>query len=263
MTILQNPLSRNGFGRARRVLLVGIFVVVVGLAAGIGLHFFRARPVPPTPPDAPVDETDPAVASAVRIARQRVLKAPRSAEAWGDLGKAFIANELEDQSQTCFAQAEQLDPSDPHWPYYQGGTLINRGDRQGAIPYLERAVERDERTSHPEDTPRLLLADTLLALGRGDEAEEHYRHVLDRHPDDPRAHFGLGLLASGREDWETSLRAPAPLPEQPLRPAEGQRLSSPPLANGWATRPAPTTTASNPSASPRTCCGSIPTPPST
>ncbi|HEX5271272.1 MAG TPA: tetratricopeptide repeat protein, partial [Gemmataceae bacterium] len=72
--------------------------------------------------------------------------------------------------------------------------LLNQGDREGSLPYLQRAADRGSRSGDGNDAPRLLLAETLLALGRGDEAEPHLQGVLARHPDDPRARYDMGLL---------------------------------------------------------------------
>jgi tetratricopeptide (TPR) repeat protein len=176
-------------------------------AAGLALLLvpLRARlAAPPAPPEIPADRVEPAVAAILRKAREAAVKAPRSVQAWGELGEAFFANDLAEQSRPCFAQAEALDPADPRWPYFQGGTLVNAGDREAALPYLERAADRCEARGDPETAPRLWLAETLLTLGRLDEAEAQFRRALARQRDDPRAHFGLGVLASARQDWEAA-----------------------------------------------------------
>jgi tetratricopeptide (TPR) repeat protein len=202
MTLTQEPRSPR-FRRRRSLLLAAILFGTV--AAGAALYFGHFRPAPPpTPPDAEPDENDPAVATAVRIARDRVLKQPTSAQAWGDLGEAFLANELEEKSKVCFARAEHLDPANPRWPYFQSAPLLNQGDRPGALPYLRRAAELCDARQESTSTPRLLLAETLLALGQLNEAEAEFASVLGREPDSVRAHFGMGLLASAREDWEAS-----------------------------------------------------------
>ena len=46
------------------------------------------------------------------------------------------------------------------------------------------------------------LAETLLILGRLEEAETHIRLVQGRKPEDPRALFDAGLVAVSREDWQ-------------------------------------------------------------
>jgi tetratricopeptide (TPR) repeat protein len=185
------------------MLLAGI-VVVLATGAGIAVYTFRSRPPLPLPPEIHYEGPEPAVRTLLQAARERVLKDPRSAKAWGELGEKLIANEMDEDSRVCFVQAERLDPTNPRWPYYQAGTLINRGDREEALRLLERAVERAEAVGESNEVPRLLLAENLLALGRLDEAEAHFRHVQKRQPNDLRLHWGLGQLAAARQDWAAS-----------------------------------------------------------
>src|SRR5205823_4567417 len=80
----------------------------------------------------------------------------------------------------------------------------NQGKPEEALPLLERTVERCERSDTVHHAPRLLLAETLLSLGRLDAAELHFRNVLDTDPQNVRAHFGLGQIAYSRGDWQAS-----------------------------------------------------------
>jgi len=163
--------------------------------------FVHRSSAPPIPPLVPPDQSEPDVSAFIEKSRERVLKEPRSAQAWGALGQAFLANEMEDESRICFVEAERLDPSDPRWPYYQAGMLLSSGKPEAAVPYLRRAVERSAGAESDNPVPRLRLAETLLAVGRVDEAEDHFRQVLTWQPDDPRTHFGLALAAVVRQDW--------------------------------------------------------------
>ncbi len=125
----------------KRILLSFIFVALVG--AGIGGYFhFRSSPISyPTPPDVKGSGSEPAVIEIVQSMRERVLREPASAEAWGNLGKVFLVNELEDESKICFAEAERLDPSEPQWPYFQATLQFNVGNRELALMYFLRAVD--------------------------------------------------------------------------------------------------------------------------
>jgi tetratricopeptide (TPR) repeat protein len=140
----------------------------------------------------------------VQVARQAVLDSPRSGAAWGNLAGTFLANELDDEALTCAAVAERLDPLNPRWPYYQGGVHLNRGDREGAVKHFRRAADCAASVKEGNDAPLLLLAETLLALGRLDEAEAELQRARGRRPDDVRVHFDLGLLAVAREDGNTA-----------------------------------------------------------
>jgi tetratricopeptide (TPR) repeat protein len=172
------------------------------LAGGVALGVYLSRAAPPAPPEAPAETADPDVVAAVGSVRQQVVKEPSSAAAWGRLGEVFLANELEDQARLCFLEAERLAPANPRWPYFQAGTLLNTGDREAAVPLLQKAVRCCDAAKESNTAPRLLLAETLLTLGRLEEAEEPIRDALRRQPEDPRANFDMGLLADSRQDWE-------------------------------------------------------------
>src|SRR4051794_14728123 len=148
MTALTTPLLPPG--RLRWALLVGA-LLLTGTAGAFYLAHYRSAP--PPPPEANQEGLEPAVVESIQAARQRVLDEPRSAKAWGVLGQVFLANEIEEESRTCFAQAERFDPDNPRWPYYQAGTLLNQGDLEGALPFLRRAVERCNDPDNP--APRL------------------------------------------------------------------------------------------------------------
>jgi tetratricopeptide (TPR) repeat protein len=139
----------------------------------------------------------------IEAARRQVAQEPRSAAAWGQLGKLLLASHYEEQAATCFVQAEGLDPADPRWPYLRADALSLR-DPDAALPLLRRAVELCDRTDPANTAPRLRLAETLLALGQGAEAEAALRRVLEVEPDNPRAHLDLGLAAYDRDDLPAS-----------------------------------------------------------
>jgi tetratricopeptide (TPR) repeat protein len=107
-------------------------------------------------------------------------------------------------SDTCFAQADRFDRSDPRWPYLQGTSLLLRNP-EAALPFLRRAVELCDAYEEENTAPRLRLAETLLELGRTEEAEAQFRVVLAQEPDNPRVHYNLGLLASTRNDLKGSI----------------------------------------------------------
>src|SRR5437762_8005509 len=101
--------------RPRRRRWAVVSLVAALLAAGLAWYLVRRSTAPPPPPNPELNASEPAVAKAVQAARARVLKEPRSGEAWGELGKVFLANEMEDASQVCFTQAQRLDPKNPRW----------------------------------------------------------------------------------------------------------------------------------------------------
>jgi tetratricopeptide (TPR) repeat protein len=97
-----------------------------------------------------------------------------------------------------------MNSSDPRWPYFQAGPLINQGNLEGALPYLKRSVERCSDKEEGGAAVRLLLAETLMTLGRFDDAGAQIRHVLARQPQEGRANFDAGRLALMRQDWQAA-----------------------------------------------------------
>ena len=234
------PLADARPGRRRR--WVKAFLIATVLAAGLGWYAIRRSTMPPLPPDPEVSADEPALAAAIREARAGVLKERRSAAAWGELGQVFLANELDDDSRTCFIQAERLDPKNPRWPYYLAGLLINQGDRPAALPYLQQAVERCEARRDTNSAPELLLAETLLAVGEPDTADKHYRSVLAREPDNPRPISAWGCSPSPATSGRTA--APNCFCAWAIRSRKRRPVFSwPPSASAWATRRAPTSIA--------------------
>lgn len=189
--------------RRRAVWLTAILLLLIP-AAAIALRLIPRTPAGPVPPFAPENSAEPEIAAVVAKVRDEVVRQPRSARAWGRLGQVLAANDLDREAQICFAEAEQLDPNNPRWPFYQGLFLVNQGEREAALPYLQRSAERCAVAAPDNTVPRLMLAETLLALGQSAEAEEYFRQVLARHGDNLRAHYGLALAASARQDWQTS-----------------------------------------------------------
>jgi tetratricopeptide (TPR) repeat protein len=182
-------------------LLAG--AVLAAVAATLLVRYFASRKMP-YPPDLVFEGTEPALEKAVKRARDAVLQEPRSAKAWADLGDVFMANELEAEAAACYAQADRLDPSDPRWPYQQGGVLLNQGRREEAVTFLRQAVDRAAARQDANPAPWLQLVETLLTLGRLDEAEDLLRPALDLLKDDPRANYDMGLLYMARQDWATA-----------------------------------------------------------
>jgi tetratricopeptide (TPR) repeat protein len=168
------------------VVAAGAALVLGVVAVGYGLF----RPRPPQPPAVALADLDPDVADAVRAAREEVEARPLSAPAWGKLGMVLFAHNLYRDALVCLARAEELDPAEARWPYFQGLIRL-RSDSDQGVACLERAVRQAGR----DYAPRLRLAEALLALDRLDEAERHYRVLAESEGPNPRIDLGLGLVA--------------------------------------------------------------------
>jgi tetratricopeptide (TPR) repeat protein len=110
----------------------------------------------------------------------------------------LVTHGFQAEGMQCLVHAEQLDPRELRWPYFQGVTVV-RNDPATGIPKLQRAVELA-----PADAaaPRLRLAEALLGQGRWDDAAGLFAQVLAQDADNPRALLGLGRAAreQGRLD---------------------------------------------------------------
>jgi tetratricopeptide (TPR) repeat protein len=175
--------------RWRWWLVIGLFVA----AAFVALQAWRATAPPP-----PVVNTtgfDPVIAAAIAQARKAALSSPRSAEARGRMGMVLLAHQIRAEAGECFGQASAFAPSEPRWPYFLGlAQLVD--NPMAAATNLDRAVRL---FPEHESAPRLRLADTLLSLGRVDEAEAHYRQVQQRESNSAPAALGLGKVANARD----------------------------------------------------------------
>jgi tetratricopeptide (TPR) repeat protein len=152
-------------------------------------------------PEPDLAGADPAVIAVIESAQAAVRRVPQAADAWGRLGMVLAAHSFYPESIMCFAEAQRLDPEEPRWPYFQGA-MLTLSDRDAALIPLRRAVELCEPRVL---VPRLRLADVLLGQGHVHEADELYREVLVREPENAQAHLGLGRLAYQRNDWPGSL----------------------------------------------------------
>ncbi len=172
--------------------------VAVLLALGAGWYAWRVwnQAEPPV-----VDPTgvDPDVAAAIATARAGVLRAPRSASAWGELGKVLVAHQYEEEADFCFAQAERLDPKEARWPYFRGLAMTFH-DSNATIAHFQRAVQLAKR----DENMRLRLAEALQAQNRLDEAEEQFRELLGYEPPHPRALLGMARLRFQRGDLDAA-----------------------------------------------------------
>lgn len=78
--------------------------------------------------------------------------------------------------------------------YYEGVALLQLGRPQEALTALARAVEALPGVP----VHRVMLARTLVALGRTEEAIEHYRTVLEQMPSNVSALQSIGVFEASR-----------------------------------------------------------------
>src|SRR5579883_1388769 len=183
--------------KSRRPWLALVVLLLAAGGAG-GWYAWQSRNHA-EPPAAKLEGVDPEVAAAVTAARGEVLRSPRSAAAWGKYGTVLAAHSYLPEAAACFVEAERLQPDEARWAYAHGLMLVF-SDNDAALVQFQRAVKL--RGADP--AMRLRLADTLATQGRTDEADEHYRALLDDPALAPRAQVGLGRLAYERGDLEAA-----------------------------------------------------------
>lgn len=155
----------------------------------------------PEPPFPDLSGADEEVAAVIQHARDKVLRAPKSSTAWGNLGEVLLAHTYNHEANICFQQAEQLDPREPTWPYLHGLNLLT-SDPEASIPCLQRAVGC---SSERQVVPRLLLAEALLERDRLDEVQSLLDQVRTRDSADLRARLLFGRLEILRQNWQAAL----------------------------------------------------------
>ena len=180
--------------RWRRIVVAGLGILSVGGAVA-GWWWFQSAPVDPP---FPTEINDPDVRGKLEEARQEVRANPRSASAWGRLGMTLQVHAFGTEADRCFAEATRLDPDDGHWPYYRA-LNAQREDPDRALPFLRQAAAGRLPTEH-ESAVRLRLAEVLLERQELAEAEPLFLAAWAGRPGDPRAGFGLGLIALARGD---------------------------------------------------------------
>src|SRR5260370_5107403 len=186
-----NPVPPNPVNPSwsRPGLLLGLLMVGVGVAGGVGWYVWKSkgRLEPPAVDGA---GADPEAIAAIEAARDEVRRSPRSAAAWGRLGKILAAHGYQEPAGSCFSEAERLQPDEDRWPYFHGLTLMYH-DGDAAVAQFQHAV----RLHGDAPAMRLRLADALLAQGDLDGAAEQYRWLVDAPALAPRAELALARPA--------------------------------------------------------------------
>jgi tetratricopeptide (TPR) repeat protein len=113
------------------------------------------------------------------------------ADAFGEMGKRFMATRFNDEAERSLRNAERLAPRDFRWPYYLGHVLRNTGDLTGAAESFERA-----RLLRPADFPTLIwLARVDLDLARPQDAEQRLTEARAVDSSQPAVRVELGRAA--------------------------------------------------------------------
>jgi tetratricopeptide (TPR) repeat protein len=213
--------------RRRRHVWAGAALAVLLVGGAAAWYFTRPdRASTSTPPEVQAEGLDPSVAEAIAKARQRVLDEPRSAAAWGDLGKLLLAHNFNPEADACFAEAERLDPEDGRWPYYRGHLAAVR-DPDGGAEHFRRAVAGRHPNPVYATVARLRLAEALLARREFAEADKLFAAEAGKDASGARALYGLGLVAVARNDPDAAARHLAAAAATPFAHRKASALLAP------------------------------------
>lgn len=163
----------------KRSTRIWVLAPIVMLICTAGAFWFSRR-LQSTP--MPVIDSSRLEASARQTLEGRIAAvraAPKSGDAWGELGSVLRAFDFPHEAQQCFAEAERLDPANPRWPYFQA-LLSLSDDPEAAVAALRRTVAR---CGNEPEMPRFRLARLLSEQGKWDEAAAELRALLRDKPD--------------------------------------------------------------------------------
>ena len=198
--VKRQPLATgSGLARANRRRMPSFLCAVGALVIGTVIYFWPQPKLSELPP-LKLEGVDPAIVKMIEDARSEIKKSPRSGPAWGKLAIILGLHDFVAEADVAFANAEQLEPREPRWPYIRG--LTRSGENaETAFASFERAA----KLCGDVPAPRLRYAETLIERGRLDEAAAQIRRVFERDPRDARALLGLGRIAFARGQWPESL----------------------------------------------------------
>jgi tetratricopeptide (TPR) repeat protein len=151
------------------------------------------RDVPPLPANIQDDD----VREYLSQVRAKTEQNRGSAEAWGELGLAYLANLLDRDADFCLAEAARLDPGDSRWPYVRA-IIASKRDPVNTVALLRQAAAATRPGPKYRSVAKLFLAETLLEQGDLDEAERLFREESANRSSQPRTTLGLGLVARAR-----------------------------------------------------------------
>jgi tetratricopeptide (TPR) repeat protein len=118
------------------------------------------------------------------------------------MGKLFIATELYDAADRCFANARLLAPDDMRWPYYQAHVARLDNDPDTAAALFERTL-----SLQPDHVPSLVwLAEMRLAQSRAADARPLLLKARRLEPREAAVMYGLGRVALDERDYATAVK---------------------------------------------------------
>jgi len=122
--------------------------------------------------------------------------------AYGEMGKLFLAGQFDDMAESCLLNAQMLAPNDMRWPYYLGHFYKAQGDNGKSIAFFERTLQL-----RPDDVATLVwLGEEYLTQDRSESAEPVFKKALSHQPGIAAALAGLGRARLARQDYVSAVK---------------------------------------------------------
>ncbi len=176
-------------------------VLAAAVAAGGMWFLYRWVGFTPAAPD--LTRADREVSALIATATRASRFAPRDAVKRAELGMAYEANGFDDQALRCYQQALAVEPARPRWWYRLAVVAGRRGDLDGALAAVDRAIALDASYAPAHERQGLWW----LEKGDAVKAEASARRALTAAPRDAGAAAGLArvLLVTHRFQEAASL----------------------------------------------------------
>ena len=135
----------------------------------------------------------------IKIAQKALIKTPKDATAWGELGNVYFIHGWEVEAAQCYRSAVEIAPDEFRWLYYLGLTTY-KVNPQAAAQTLAEAIKLDPRYA----PAYIYRAAALRSLGHLAQAKVHLETANELDPQNPYASLWLGELALATQQFETA-----------------------------------------------------------
>lgn len=200
--------------RATHVALGAVVSLPLASRPSVAQETLEAVPRPRTDQYEQVVRNQMAAAhdKADRLRNDPSAKQAESAAAFGLLGQLYLLYKFPEPAGAALRNAEELDASNPQWPYYLADLATLEGDHDAAAMALDRVLSLDPRNL----SALIRRGNAFFELGRLEDAQKDYSSVLDRVPGQSAALYGLGRTSyDGGEFDQATEHFQAALEDQP------------------------------------------------
>ena len=189
-----------------RLRVTSCVVISLWLANSVWFRFARAADQGPSLPELPqlaYDKMLSTVRAEVQKAYDVVLAHPRDATANGNLGMVLHAHDMPTEAEICYRRAHLLDPTSFRWAYYLGMVQVDQRNCSAAIPAFREALRLDPNHL----ATQLRLGECFLVSSQWDEAGTLYQGIVEKHPENAEAYYGLGRVRAARSDFARAIES--------------------------------------------------------